>query len=89
MTAYLIEITAVGYRGKHIQQFIAIEAETAEKALVKLRGTVANLLRIEHVYLDDGDMTEVCHIEGNPLPCIDCDKLKRGEFPSNWIQLSG
>ena len=89
MTNYLVEITVVGYRNKHIMEIVGVEAETSAAALVKLRGTVKNLLRIEHVYLDDGDMTEVCHIEGKPLPCEDCAKLTRGEFPSSWIQLYG
>ena len=67
MTNYIIELTVLGYRGKHELQFVSVDADTAAEALVTLRGTVANILRIEHVYLDD-DMTEVCHIEGNPLP---------------------
>jgi hypothetical protein len=44
---------------------------------------------ITAVFRSDDEMTNLCQLHGNELPCEICDSLSEGRFPSTLIDLDG
>jgi hypothetical protein len=58
--------------------------EAAHAVKVEHSGSV-----ITNVYIADNDLTPVCILHGNHLPCAECDGLSGGKFSSEKIDLAG
>jgi hypothetical protein len=84
-----------------VASFVVLYEDRAGKKCLSISNEstapeAAHAVKVEHsgsvitnVYIADDDLTPVCILHGNRLPCGECDGLSGGKFSSDEIDLAG